>query len=126
MGVPASFIFRRSRIVTGFGASDMRGRQAIELADLALPEIAVRQLRVRHGELRCDDGAIAETDDVEIECTRPPALTALAPRLDLDRAALLQQLERLERRYEQDHLIEIRPLLHRTHGIGLLHARSGN
>src|SRR5262245_9464136 len=126
MRVPAAFIFSRSRVVTGFGASDMGGRQGVELYDLTLPEIAVRQLGVRHGELRGGDDAIAKTDDVEIEGARAPALAALAPRFDLDRAAVLQQLERLERGHEQDHLIEVGPLRHRSQRCGLFDARRGD
>src|SRR5512135_2189295 len=126
MRVPAAFIFNRSSVVTGLGASDMRGRQRVELHDLALPEVAVLQLRVWHGELRSGDDAVAEANDVQVEGTGPPALPAFAPRFHLDREAMLHQRQRLERRHEQHHLIEVRLLLHRAKGSRFLDARSGD
>src|SRR5215471_312301 len=126
MRVPAAFIFRRSSVVTGLGASDMGGRQRVELHDLALPEITVRQLGMRYGELRRRNRTVAEADDIQVQRTRPPAFSALPPRLHFDRAALLQQLARLERRHQQYHLIEEGPLLDGPERRRFLDARGGD
>src|ERR1051325_1247002 len=111
MRVPAAFIFSRSSVVTGLGASGMGGRQRVELRALALPEVAVRELGVGHGEIRRRYRAVAEADDIQVQGPWSPALPALPSRLRFDRVAAFQQLAGLERRHQRHHLIEERSLL---------------
>jgi len=58
-----------------------RRPSGIELRQLALPEGAVRKLRVRDHERRLVDYPITEAHDVQVQGPRPPANSALAAAL---------------------------------------------
>src|SRR2546428_9399333 len=74
-----SFILRSVCVVTGLGSSAMGHRQRLELGDLPEPEVAMRQLGVRDGELGRAHGAVAEPHDVEVQRAGPPPPTPLPP-----------------------------------------------
>src|SRR5712671_5498548 len=89
MRSPRSFMARSSWVVTGLASLAM-GRRArrpsgIELRQLALPEGAVRKLRVRDHERRLVDYPITEAHDVQVQGPPPPANSALAAALRFDR-----------------------------------------
>src|SRR2546428_2346663 len=117
MRSPRCFMATSSRVVTGYGSSAM-----VELRQLALPEGAVRKLGVRDQERGLTHHAIAEPHDVQVQGARSPAdpRLALAAALRFDRVKVDEQLGGLERGFEQDHLVEVCPLRHRSEGVGLL------
>src|SRR5437764_839269 len=120
MRFPCCFICSRSCIVTGLGSSATGGRLAVELGDLPQPEVAARQLGMRDRELRFTHGAVAVAYDVQVERARTPPHRPHAAPLRFNRVQLREQLARLERRLEQDHLVQVRPLQHRAERRRLL------
>src|SRR5260221_10862255 len=123
-----SFMARSSRVVIGLVSSAM-GRRAwrrsgLELRQLALPERAVRKLRVRDHELRLAHDAIAEANDVQVQgAGSPPHLRAtLATARRFDRVQVVEQLGGLEGGLEQDHLVEVGALRYRPERGSLLDA----
>src|SRR6266540_3401307 len=123
-----SFMARSAWVVTGFVSSGIGSRarrtSGVELRQLALAEGAVRRLGVRDYEVRLTHHPIAEAYDVQVQGARSPAnpRPALAAALRFNRVQVDEQLGGLERGLEQDHLVEIRPLRHRSEGGGLLDA----
>jgi hypothetical protein len=91
-----------------------------QLGDFALPEIAVRQLRVRNGQVRLSHRHVAVPHDIEVEGPRPPPLAAFSAPLALDAAAVLEERRRLQGGFEQNHLIQIWRLRNRSEGRRLL------
>src|SRR5256885_8503271 len=75
-------------------------------------------------ELRCAHGAVAVPHDVQIERPRTPPHRPHAAALRFDAIQLPEQLARLERRLEQDHLVQVRSLRYGAEGRRLLD--SGN
>src|SRR5262245_49147321 len=70
---PSRFQARKSLVVT-LGSAD--GDDDMQLLELALPERAVRQLRVGDDEVGLAHVPLAEQDDVAIQCARTPAHVA--------------------------------------------------
>src|SRR5258707_2611296 len=103
MGSPFSFISSNARVVT----LDMF---SFQLGDFALPEIAVRKLGVRNRQVRLPHRFLAEAHDIEVEGPRSPGLATFATTLGLDRPTVSQELGRLQARFEQNHLVQIRRL----------------
>src|SRR5258705_2917497 len=103
MRSPFSFISSNVRVVT----LDMF---SFQLGDFALPEIAVRKLGVRNRQVRLPHRLVAEAYDIEVEGPRSPALATFATTLGLDRPTVSQELGRLQARFEQNHLVQIRRL----------------
>src|SRR5258707_12476918 len=106
MRSPFSFISSNVRVVT----LDMF---SFQLGDFALPEIAVRKLGVRNRQVRLPHRLVAEAYDIEVEGPRSPALATFATTLGLDRPTVSQELGRLQARFEQNHLVQIRRLRNR-------------
>src|SRR5438309_1565884 len=75
-------------------------------------------------ELRRAHGAVAVPHDVQIERPRTPPHRPHAAALRFDAMQLPEQLARLERRLEQDHLVQVRSLRYGAEGRRLLD--SGN
>src|SRR4029077_7223371 len=102
---------RSSWVVTGLVSSAIgrgaRRPSGVELRQLALPEGAVRKLRVRDHEVPLAYHPTTEAHDVQVQGPRPPANPAFAPALRFDRMELLEQLRGLECGLEQYHLIEV-------------------
>src|SRR4051812_15557795 len=105
---PAAFIAERS--------STDRGRTSalmdVQLSHLSLPEVSVGQPRMRNDKVALVHSPGTELNDVEIQCPGPPALGPLASFLLFNRLARLQQTTGVQSRLEENHLIEIRRLLH--------------
>jgi hypothetical protein len=97
-----------------------------QLGDFALPEIAVRQLRVRNRQVRLSHRHVAVPHDIEVEGPRPPPLAAFSAPLDFDAAAVLEERGRLQGGFEQHHLIQIWRLRNRSEGCRLLDAGGRN
>src|SRR5436309_13642112 len=106
MRSPRSFMARRSWVVTGLGSS------AIDLRQLGLPEGPVRRLGVRDHERALAHRSIAEADDIQVQRPRSTAnaRAPVAAALRLDGVEVNEQLGGLERGFEQDHLVQVRPL----------------
>src|SRR5947207_4598791 len=101
MRSPRSFIDSSSSTVTGLGdgASATGGLPGgVELRHFPLPEIAVRELRVRDRKVRLVHPALAPADDVQVKRARlqAHARLALAPAIYLDRVLFAQQAEMRE------------------------------
>jgi len=94
-----------------------------QLGDFALPEIAVRKLRVRNRQVRLLHRPVAVPHDIEVEGPRPPTLAAFSAPLDLDAAAVLEEGRRLQGGFEQNHLVQIWRLRNRSEGRRLLDSR---
>src|SRR5262245_31398482 len=105
---PSPFIASSVCVVTGLASVMWCRDQSIELGQLALPEVAPRQLGMGDREARLVDGLCAEADDVEVERARPPphTLSPLPTPFRFDGLALREQLGRGQRRKQQQHLIE--------------------
>src|SRR2546421_8557541 len=118
MRSPRSFMARRSWVVTDLGSS------AIELRQLALPEGPVRKLGVWDHERGLAHRPIAEADDIQVQRPRSPAnaRAPLAAALRFDGVEVNEQLGGLEGGFEQDHLVQVCPLWHRSEGGRLLDA----
>src|SRR5258708_28409901 len=71
MRSPLASMATMPSVVTGLGASAMR-HQHVELGQLALPEVAMRQLGMRQGQIWLGDYPIAVADDVEIDGSGTP------------------------------------------------------
>src|SRR5437764_13151436 len=115
MRSPRSFIDRRSYTVTGLGAgASATGRLpgGVELRHFPLPEIAMRELRVRDRQVRLAHAALAPADDVQVQGAGPPAHArlALAAALRLDRVQVPQQIARRGRGLEPHHRVPERAL----------------
>src|SRR5881396_2653739 len=106
MRSPFSFISIKSRVVT----LDML---TFQLRDLAPPELAIGELRMRNRQVRLSDSLVSVTHDVEVEGPRPPALAPFPASFRLDRQTPREQLRRRQGRLEQHHLIQERRLRHR-------------
>src|SRR2546430_12017319 len=106
MRSPFSFISSNARVVT----LDM---VSFQLGDFALPEIAVRKLRMRNRQVRLPHRFVAVPHDIEVERPRSPALASFSAPLRLDPAAVLQKRRRYQRGFEQNHLVQIRRLRNR-------------
>ena len=83
-----------------------------------MPEIAIRELRMRHFQAVSRHNAIAEPNDVEIDRPGAPAFAALPSQITLDPQQMIQQIIRFEFSGECDHLVEVRTLARRSDGIG--------
>jgi len=118
MRSPFSFISSNVRVV-------MLDMFPFQLGDFSLPEIAVRELRMRNRKVLTPHRLGAEAHDVEVERPRPPAVSplALSSPLRLDRPALREQLLGRERGLEQNHLVQIRRLRNRADRRGFLDLR---
>src|SRR3989449_2199519 len=128
MRSPRSFRARRSCVVTdlvssAIGSRARRGR-GVELRQLALPEEPVRKLGVWDHERGLAHRSIAEADDIQVERPRSPAnaRAPLAAALGFDGVEVNEQLGGLEGGFEQDHLVQVCPLWHRSEGGRLLDA----
>jgi len=119
MRSPFSFISSNARVVT----LDMF---SFQLGDFALPEIAVRKLGMRNRQVRLPHLLVAEADDIEVEGPRSPALATFATTLGLDRPTVSQELGRLQARFEQNHLVQIRRLRNRPERRCLLDLRGSD
>src|SRR6266571_3752121 len=99
MRSPRSFMARRSWVVTDLGSS------AIDLRELA-------------------HRSIAEADDIQVQRPRSPAnaRAPVAAALRVDGVEVNEQLGGLEGGFEQDHLVQVCPLWHRSEGGRLLDA----
>src|SRR5258708_39598359 len=108
MRSPLAFMATMPSVVTGLGASAMR-HQHVELGQLALPEVAMRQLGMRQGQIGLGDYPIAVADDVEIEGAGTPTHRrgAVAAACRFDRQEVAEQSRRPQRRLAPRHLIEI-------------------
>src|SRR3982751_4467292 len=125
----------KSRTVTGRSARRAVDAPAAEsllsklgspqLRELSDPESAIRQLRVRDGELRILHTLILEQHDVEIERARPPACGAHPSGGKLDLLERGEQILRRQLRFDRDHLIEKGSLCYRANRLGLLGIRLG-
>src|SRR5690242_14189361 len=124
MRSPRVFMAMSSRVVTDFGSSAIgrraRDRGSVELGKLALPERAIGELGVWNGQAGVVRHPVAKPHDVEIQGARSPAYAPLAPALRLDSVQVVEQRPGLERRLEQDHLIEVGSLGDGAEGGGLL------
>src|SRR3989449_430202 len=128
MRSPRSFMARRSWVVTdlvssAIGSRARRGR-GVELRQLALPEGPVRKLGVWDHERGLAHRSIAEADDIQVQRPRSPAnaRAPLAAALRFDGVEVNEQLGGLEGGFEQDHLVQVCPLWHRSEGGRLLDA----
>src|SRR6266481_2652946 len=106
MRSPFSFISSNPRVVT----LDMF---PFQLGDFAPPEIAVPKLRVRNRQVRLADRLVPIANDIEVERPRSPALASFSAPLRLDATAVFEERRRLQRSFEQDHLVQIRRLRNR-------------
>jgi len=113
MRSPFSFISSNARVVT----LDMF---PFQLGDFALPEIAVRELRVRNRQVRLSHRHVAVPHDIEVEGPRPPPLAACSAPLGFDAAAVRQERRRLQGGFEQNHLVQIWWLRNGSEGRRLL------
>jgi len=91
-----------------------------QLRKLPLPEVTVRELRVGDNQIGIFNAPLAEPDDVEIERSRPPALSANPSALLLDGLQRREQTMRIEAGFEQHHPVEISRLPHPGEWSGLL------
>src|SRR3989440_734189 len=128
MRSPRSFMASRSWVVTdlvssAIGSRARRGR-GVELRQLALPEGPVRKLGVRDDERGLAHHPIPEADDIQVQRPRSPAnaRAPVAAALRFDGVEVNEQLGGLEGGFEQDHLVQVCPLWHRSEGGRLLDA----
>src|SRR5438445_751597 len=128
MRSPRSFMARRWWVVTdlvssAIGSRARRGR-GVELRQLPLPEGPVRKLGVRDDERGLAHHPIPEADDIQVQRPRSPAnaRAPVAAALRFDGVEVNEQLGGLEGGFEQDHLVQVCPLWHRSEGGRLLDA----
>ncbi len=119
MRSPFSFISSRVRVVT----LDMF---SFQLGDFTLPEIAVRKLGVRNRQVRLPHHLVAVAHDIEVEGPRSPALATFPPPLRFDAPAVHQERSRRQRRFEQNHLVQIRRLRNRPERLCLFDLGGGD
>src|SRR5271167_2078707 len=96
------------------------GLELNQLRELALPEVAVGKLRMRNGQARLGDCAVAVPHDVEVQRARPPSRVALTTVDALDLEEMGEEITGRQRCLDSDHLIEIGILAGRADGRGLL------
>src|SRR5258705_2235412 len=101
MRSPFSFISSKVRVV-------MLDMFPFQLGDFPLPEIAVRELRMRNRQVPTPHRLGAEAHDIEVERPRAPPLAPRSAPLRLDRQSVRPELRRRERGLEENHLVQIR------------------
>src|SRR3982750_3391496 len=69
---PLRFRSAKSRTVTGRSALVLSNACAPQHRQLAKPEIAIGELRMRNGQVRLGNGLTLEEHDIEIESPRSP------------------------------------------------------
>src|SRR2546422_11184627 len=111
-------------LVSSASGSRARRGRGIELRQLALPEGPVRKLGVRDDERGLAHHPIPEADDIQVQRPRSPAnaRAPVAAALRFDGVEVNEQLGGLEGGFEQDHLVQVCPLWHRSEGGSLLDA----
>lgn len=102
---------------------DERG---IELGERLEREATLVDTRMRYSQTRLVDDLVPVHQQVEIEGSRPPALTANPPELTLDAQERLQKLLRSERRLGGHGSVQEPRLLDDPDRVGLAERRDGD